>query len=79
MTALIAWVLGNPTIIAIVAGVLGALGLGIQQRRAGAKAEKAKAAERDLKARNTADEIDDAVAGRAPSENRDRLAKWGKK
>lgn len=44
----------------------------------GAKAEKAKAAERDLKARNTADDIDDAVAGRAPSENRERLVKWSK-
>lgn len=78
MSAIIAWVVGNPTILAIIAGVLGALGFGYQQRRAGAKAEKAKAAEKDLKARNTADDIDDAVAGRAPSENRERLGKWAK-
>jgi hypothetical protein len=40
MSALLAAFLTNPTIIAIVAGVIGALGFGFQQRLAGAKAER---------------------------------------
>lgn len=40
MTALLGGLLANPTILAIIAGVLGALGWGFHQRLAGAKAER---------------------------------------
>jgi hypothetical protein len=40
MSALLAFILTNPTIIALVGGILAALGFGIHQRRAGAKAER---------------------------------------
>ena len=42
MTAFIAWLITNPTILAIIGGVVTALGIGWQQRRAGAKAERNK-------------------------------------
>jgi hypothetical protein len=61
-----------PVLIAIV----GALGWGLHQRRAGAKAEQAKRADERLKARAEADRIEDAIAGRDPDENRKELRKW---
>lgn len=74
MGALAAAILADlwPFIIAIV----GALGWGFHQRRAGAKAEQAKRAAERLKARTEADRIDDAVAGRDPDANRKELSKW---
>lgn len=78
MTALLLSFISNPTIIAILAGVVGAIGWGFKQRLAGAKAERAKQAASEAKARDVADEIDDAVAGRTPEENRERLRKWSK-
>lgn len=47
MTAIIAWILANPTVLAIIAGIVGALGFGLQQRRAGAKAERTKQRAKD--------------------------------
>ena len=49
MTALIAWLITNPTVIAIVGALLGALGYGIHQRRAGAKAQQAKQMAKEAK------------------------------
>lgn len=48
-------------------------------RNSGKNAERAKQLTRDAKARDTADEIDDAVAGRTATENRKRLSKWASK
>ncbi len=56
--------------------LIAGLGWGYWQRLAGAKAERAKQDAERLKARTVADEIDDAVAGREPSENRERLKRW---
>lgn len=60
----------------IVVAIVGALGWGLHQRRAGAKAEQAKRDAERLKARTEADRIDDAVAGRNPEANREELRKW---
>jgi len=57
------------------AGVLLALW---KARQSGVKAERAKRAAEELKARDIADEIDDAIAGRSPASNRDELKKWAK-
>lgn len=56
--------------------IIGMLGWGLHQRRAGVKAEQAKRAAERLKARTEADRIDDAVAGRDPDANRDELRRW---
>jgi len=42
MTALLAFLVSNPTVLAVLAGIVGALGVGIHQRRAGAAAERNK-------------------------------------
>jgi hypothetical protein len=78
MSALLVWLVSNPTILAIGAGLLGALGWGFHQRLAGAKAERNKQAVADAAARTQGQEIDDAVAGRAPDDNRERLSRWSK-
>lgn len=74
MSALLASLLADlwPILVAIV----GALGWGLHQRRAGAKAEQAKRTAERLKARTEADRIDDAVAGRDPDANRKELRQW---
>jgi len=76
MTAIMLWLASNPTIIAIVGAVLAALGYGYSQRRAGAKTEREKQDAREREAKTIADEIDDAVAGRSPSEVEKELRKW---
>lgn len=65
MTALILAILSNPNVIAIIGGIAAALGFGLHQRRAGAKAEQAKqaAAERDSYAKHL-DEIANAHIAR---------------
>jgi hypothetical protein len=77
MTTIILALLGKfwPVILA----GLGALAWGFRQRRAGANAERAKQAKAEAKARDIADEIDDAVAGRSADENRKELAKWSRR
>ena len=40
--------------------------------------ERAKQQSADAAARTEAQQIDDAVAGRAPDDNRERLGKWSK-
>ena len=65
MSALLAWLLSNPTVIAIGAAIIGALGFGLQQRSAGAKAERnaQKAKEADAYAKHIQD-ISDAANAR---------------
>ena len=66
----ILYALGAAVIVALVAFFKG--------RVDGAKLERAKQHEREAKARKVADEIDDAVAGRSPDANRERLKQWRK-
>lgn len=47
MSALLGWFLSNPTILAILAGFIGALGWGFKQRLAGAQAERNKQRAKD--------------------------------
>jgi hypothetical protein len=58
--------------------LIAVVGVAFQRRLAGAKAERAKAAAAEAKAASEAQEIDDAVAGRAPDDNRGRLGKWAR-
>lgn len=59
--------------------IAGAIGLGfgaLKWRSSIIKAERAKQAASEAKARDISDEIDDAVAGRSPDDNRGRLKGW---
>lgn len=76
MSALLVGLLGQlwPYLIAGVAG----LGVLWSAYAKGKASEKAKQAAADAKAVTEAQKIDDAVAGRAPDDNRGRLGQWSK-
>ncbi|TIS41439.1 MAG: ABC transporter permease [Mesorhizobium sp.] len=78
MSALLAWLLSNPTVLAIGAGVIAAAGAWFKGRLSGAKAERNKQAAEEAEARTEGQRIDDAVAGRSPDVNRERLGKWSR-
>jgi hypothetical protein len=62
-----------------IVGAFGFLILVIQQRRAGAKAERAKQAEREAAARDIADQVDNDVGATPPDELRKELGRWAGK
>jgi hypothetical protein len=62
----------------VIPAALGLLGWGVAQRRSGAAKERAKQAASEKRARDIADEIDDAIAGRDPVDNRTRLRRWSR-
>ncbi|HEU4986851.1 MAG TPA: ABC transporter permease [Rhizobiaceae bacterium] len=78
MTALILSIVTNPTVLAILLAIAGAFGWGVHQRRAGAKAERAKQAQREAKARDIRDEVDNDVGAMPPDEARKELGKWSR-
>lgn len=78
MIAALLSLLNSPTILAILGGIVIAIGALFKGRIDGAAKERAKRTEERLKARTIADDIDDAVAGRAPATNREELKRWSK-
>lgn len=78
MTALILAILSNPMVLALLGGIAAALGFGVHQRRAGAKAERAKQAQAEAKARDVADQVDNDLSTLTPAQARARLQKWSK-
>ncbi|MBZ9981344.1 hypothetical protein LB521_09250 [Mesorhizobium sp. BR-1-1-8] len=78
MTALLAFLLTHTSIALAALGALATvLGIGWGNLR-GAKRERDKQAGKDLAAATEGQKIDDAVAGRAPDDNRERLGRWSK-
>jgi hypothetical protein len=68
----------NPTVLAILAGVFGALGWGWKQRRAGAASERAKQAKADERVRDIADDIQNDVRAMSPEQVDAELRKRAK-
>jgi hypothetical protein len=62
----------------IIAGALGVLGWGIAQRRYGAKAERAKQAASEAKARDIADSVDNDLGTLTPEQRREALKTWSR-
>ena len=61
-----------------IAAIGAALALIWQQRRVGAKAERAKQAEREAKARDIADQVDNDVGALPPADARKELKRWSR-
>jgi outer membrane murein-binding lipoprotein Lpp len=83
VSALIVWLLSNPTVLAIGAGIIGALGFGFQQRLAGARAERNRQATKDLAAaqdrvemNREATDIERQTAGMTDDQARKEAAPW---
>jgi len=78
MSGIIATILANPTVLAVLAGIAAVVAAIVRGRRAGAAAERAKQAEREREARATADEVDNDIGAMPPAEARKELSKWSK-
>lgn len=78
MMALLGFLISNPLVLALIASIVGGLGFGVHQRFAGAAAERNRQIAADAAAATEGQKIDDAVAGRAPADNRKELGSWSK-
>jgi hypothetical protein len=78
MSALLAWLLTDPTILAIGVGIVSALGWGFHQRLAGARAERGKQAEAEAAARNVADQVDNDIGALPADAVRKELKSWAR-
>mgnify|MGYP001316436054 CR=1 FL=1 len=78
MTAILAWLLANPTVLAVIGGIAAALGIGFHQRRAGARNARDRQAAGRLDTLTEAQRIDEVIAGRDPDANRKELGKWSR-
>jgi len=78
MSGLIATILANPTVLAVLAGIAAVVAAIVRGRRAGAAAERARQAERERKARAVADEVDNDIGAMPPAEAREELSKWSR-
>jgi len=66
----------SPELLLIGGGVVAVLALLFFVYRKGRQAEQDKQLRSRMKARDTADDVEDAVAGRTETENKARLRRW---
>lgn len=78
MSAILAWALSNPTILAIGAGFIAVAGAWFKGSLSGAKRERAKQAAEEIKARDIADQVQNDVGALPPDDAREELKRWGK-
>lgn len=67
---------GNSIFLALGGGLIAVFVAWMRGRVTGARAERDKQASDRLRARTEADKIDDAIAGRDPQINRQKLREW---
>lgn len=78
MNAILAFLLGNPAILAIGAAIVGGLGFGFQQRLAGAKAERVRQAAVEAAARDIADQVQNDIGALPADAARKELRSWAR-
>ena len=78
MSAILAFLLGNPTILAIGATIIGGLGFGFQQRLAGAKAERVRQAAAEAAAHDIADQVQNDIGALPADAARKELKSWAR-
>lgn len=76
MTALIGFILSNPTVIAIFAGIIGIVAALFKGRIDGAAKERQKQAAAETKARDIADEVDRDIGTLTADQKRKELGTW---
>lgn len=78
MSAILAFLLGNPTLLAIGAAIIGGLGFGFQQRLAGAKAERVRQAAAEAAAHDIADQVQNDIGALPADAARKELKSWAR-
>ncbi|UDL89519.1 ABC transporter permease [Mesorhizobium sp. PAMC28654] len=76
MSAIVAFLLGNPAILALGAAIVGGLGFGFQQRLAGAKAERVRQATAEAATRDIADQVQNDIGALPADAAREELRSW---
>ena len=75
---MIAWLLSNPTILALGFGVIAAAGAWFKGRLSGAKAERLNQIAAEAKARDIADQVQNDVGALPADAAREELSRWAK-
>jgi hypothetical protein len=78
VNALLAAILSNTTVLAILGGIILAIGALFKGRSDGAAKERAKQTKAETKARDVADEIDNDLGTLTPDQRRKELERWGR-
>ncbi|TGU87393.1 ABC transporter permease [Mesorhizobium sp. M00.F.Ca.ET.151.01.1.1] len=78
MSALLDFLLTNPTILGIGAAILAAFGWGVRQRLAGERAERARQAATEAAAREVADQIQNDIGALPAAAARKELGSWAR-
>lgn len=78
MSAIIGFLISNPTIVGFGAVVIAAIAWGIRQRLAGGAAERAKQAAAEAGARDIADQVDNDVGALPADAARKEMKTWSK-
>lgn len=78
MSAILAFLLGNPTLLAIGAAIIGGLGFGFQQRLAGAKAERVRQAAAEAAAHDIAEQVQNDIGALPADAARKELKSWAR-
>ncbi|AEH87818.1 MULTISPECIES: hypothetical protein [Mesorhizobium] len=78
MSALLALLLGNPTILGIGAAILATLGWGLRQRFAGGRSERARQAAAEAAARDVADQVQNDIGALPAAAARKELKSWAR-
>lgn len=78
MSALLSFLLGNPTVLGVGAAILAALGWGLRQRLAGERAERARQAATEAAARDIASQVQNDIGALPPEVARKELKSWAR-
>lgn len=78
MSALIDFLLTNPTVLGIGAAILAAFGWGVRQRLAGERAERARQAATEAAAREVADQVQNDIGALPAAAARKELRSWAR-
>jgi len=78
MSAVLTFLLGNPTVLGIGAAILAALGWGVRQRLAGERSEQARQAAAEAAARDIADRVQNDIGALPAATAREELKAWAR-
>lgn len=70
--------MSNTTVLAILGGIIVAIGALFKGRSDGAAKERAKQAKAETKARDVADAVDNDLGTLTPAQKREELTRWGR-
>ena len=78
MSALLTFLLGNPTLLGIGAAILAAFGWGVRQRLAGERTERARQAATEAAAHDIADQVQNDIGALPAATARKELKSWAR-